>query len=139
MADEYSFLARYPDPDGTGPLPAEESRMARLLYDNPGTLPTDLPDVLDFDPVPLCKIGFVLFDEDEFSSIFRENRGDEMTEDQDHQCDGRITTFGTAILPTAPDVQVSNPPTEAEEEHWLNRFATPFLINRYNGTLIRGE
>ena len=29
--------------------------------------------------------------------------------------------------------------TEAEEEHWLTRFAVPVLVNRYNGTLVRGE
>ena len=28
---------------------------------------------------------------------------------------------------------------EAREERWLDQNATPVLINRYNGTLIRGE
>ena len=30
-------------------------------------------------------------------------------------------------------------PTPADEEQWLDVNATPLLINRYNGTLVRGE
>ena len=30
-------------------------------------------------------------------------------------------------------------PLEAEENDWLDQNAVPYVVNRYNGTLIRGE
>ncbi len=33
----------------------------------------------------------------------------------------------------------SNGPSEAQEEQWIDNNSTPLLLNRYNGTLIKGE
>jgi hypothetical protein len=30
-------------------------------------------------------------------------------------------------------------PAERNEEAWLDNNSTPLMINRYNGTLVRGE
>ena len=60
--------------------------------------------------------GFVLYDEETFKNQSGFN-------DQD------------------PQIEAGGPitPAERKEETWLDTNALPVLINRYNGTLIRGE
>jgi type II secretory pathway pseudopilin PulG len=65
------------------------------------------------------QLGFVMFERDPFNT-----QG--YTED-DAATQG--TTYGT----------VAQPGTEAAEEDWLDKNATPVLINRYAGTLVKGE
>jgi type II secretory pathway pseudopilin PulG len=72
------------------------------------------------------QFGFVLFDRDAFNS--------QSFTDGDPYLDPNVpASYGTASTPAA------SPPTEADEEAWLDANATPILINRYNGTLIRAE
>jgi prepilin-type N-terminal cleavage/methylation domain-containing protein len=125
VSDTYAFRLSYPGP------PARASELARFLMDDParggGT-----PTVVDPTPLPFSKIGFVLFDEEEFAAVFREGREADTTEENDSQVDERVT-FGT---PTNP---AGGTPDEADEEMWLDENAVPILINRYNGTLVRGQ
>jgi prepilin-type N-terminal cleavage/methylation domain-containing protein len=83
-----------------------------------------IPGVLDSDTVndfaqtanpPLSTVGFVLFDAGVMSDKFGDYRPD--------------PTLNGASFNTA----------EGNEENWLNTDATAILINRYNGTLIRGS
>jgi type II secretory pathway pseudopilin PulG len=143
MSETYAFRFRYPAGSLGDPI-IRTSELGRFVRDEPdmaaGPAAPTRPTLVDHEPYPTSKLGFVLFDEEEFSETFGGGRGDGMTADQDFQHDVRIGTFGPSIPPNSPDdVIVSNPPTEAEEEHWLNRFAVPILVNRYNGTLIRGQ
>lgn len=73
------------------------------------------------------QFGLVLFDRDAFNN--------QSFTDGDPYLDPTLpsSTYGTASTPPA------SPPTEADEEAWLDANATPILINRYNGTLIRAE
>jgi hypothetical protein len=42
-------------------------------------------------------------------------------------------TYGTVSSPYA------SPPSEADEEDWIDKNGTMLLVNRYNGTLVKGE
>jgi hypothetical protein len=64
------------------------------------------------------QFGLVLFDQQTFS-----NRSFSVG---DPQIDTTMASYGT-----------SNP--EYGEEQWLDQNATPVLINRYNGTVVRSE
>ena len=99
-----------------------------LLFDSRGQLVTrtfgfatggsaieeilDLPSGTVYDPVPLraSAVGFVLFESQPFQ-------------------DNNFTREDPMPYTTA----------EQAEEQWLDANAVPFLLNRYNGTLIRGE
>jgi type II secretory pathway pseudopilin PulG len=76
-----------------------------------------------FDLVPMAgtaplssQFGFVLFDREAFKA--------------------QGYTDGDDVLDNNPQINAAN---EATEETWLDTNAAPILINRYNGTLIRGE
>lgn len=68
-----------------------------------------------FDRLPWggTQIGFCLFDSDPFLSLYG----------------------GDAAWPDDPSYGT----VEADKERWLDENAVPFLMNRYNGTLIQGE
>ena len=137
MSDTYAFRFRYP-PGALGYPDVRVAELGRFLRNEvempAGPIGPGRPSIVTHDPAPVSKLGFVLFNEEDFAAVFREDRGTDMTEDQDFQHDMRIATFG-AVGPTPP----SNPTNEAEEEHWLSQNGLPLLVNRYNGTLIRGE
>jgi prepilin-type N-terminal cleavage/methylation domain-containing protein len=87
--------------------------MGQLLLETPG---------VDFYTLPVSgsvstrsQIGLVAFDKDAFTN----NAGTDG--------DPQIETPGT--YPTA----------EQDEEIWIDNNALPLIVNRYNGTLIRGE
>lgn len=65
---------------------------------------------------PYSLFGFVLYDAEPFRSLGYT--------DNDPQFDSRAGNYSGK---------------ELEEETWLDKNASPVLINRYNGTLIRGE
>ena len=64
----------------------------------------------------LSLFGFVLYDAEPFKS-----RG---YTDSDPQFDPTLA---------------ATPPKSWKRKQWLDKNAVPFLINRYNGTLVRGE
>jgi hypothetical protein len=65
---------------------------------------------------PQSMLGFVLFDAETFRSLNFTNN--------DPQFDTDAGTYGGK---------------ELDEETWLDKNASPVLINRYNGSLVRGE
>ncbi|HEX3355964.1 MAG TPA: prepilin-type N-terminal cleavage/methylation domain-containing protein [Tepidisphaeraceae bacterium] len=94
------------------------SGMAQLLI--PTVMNNTTPDATDFCQLakpnaPLSSFGFVLFEEDLMKDKFGE---------------------GYASDPTYSG---ANYTTESGEEKWLDENATAVLINRYNGTLVRGD
>lgn len=98
--------------------------MAALLTVD--TSPTQLPTT-DYVPLlngaPLSsQFGFVLFDREAFKA--------QSFTDGDTTMDPAVTTYGSIG---------ATPPSEADEEAWLDKNSAPILINRYNGTLIRAE
>jgi Tfp pilus assembly protein FimT len=73
--------------------------------------------------LPLSQLGLVIFDNDTFKSL---GFGD-----QD-------------AVPGNPSVSYNSPPAgqtqnESDEETWIDKNSTPVMINRFTGTLIRGE
>lgn len=108
----------------------DATEMGKLLYAPPralnGLVETDIEAIEDVVPAPngttdppYSQIGFVLFEREPF-----ENRTDGSTL-ADAQIDGRDYDNDT--------------PIEENEEIWIDENATPVLVNRYNGTLVRGE
>ena len=71
---------------------------------------------------PLSLFGFVLYDASAFGA--QDFGGQPGTVLADPQFNSQLGSYG-------------NP--EAAEERWLDENAAPVLINRYNGTLVRGE
>jgi hypothetical protein len=65
--------------------------------------------------------GFVLYDQEAFRNLFGTDKDPDADRDPQIEAGGPIT------------------PAERKEEAWLDANALPVLINRYNGTLIRGE
>jgi prepilin-type N-terminal cleavage/methylation domain-containing protein len=135
----FRFRVRYPDPDGTGPLTPRASELGKFLYDNPALAPNVTasqpelilpppPSPTDTNPIfpPESKIGFVLFDAEEFHNIHGEGRTTAANTDTDTEIAG--TTGNGAYAPE-----------ERNEETWLDQNAIPLLVNRYNGTLVRSE
>jgi type II secretory pathway pseudopilin PulG len=115
----YAFRGRASDPDNPGQFIA--TRLGGLLK----VLQTGPPDQYkDFMPANMSsgitlrsQLGFVLFDRDGFNT----NNGD--------ATDPRIT----GGLPSPYNVR------EQAEENWIDTNSTPLLVNRYNGTLVKGE
>lgn len=99
--------------------------LAKLLkVDTPTTPTTDLVPVMNGLPLS-SQFGFVLFDREAFKT--------QSFTDGDTGMDSAVAAYGAASTPAA------SPPTEADEEAWLDKNSAPILINRYNGTLIRAE
>jgi hypothetical protein len=68
------------------------------------------------DYTPRTSLGLVLFDRPSF-------------EDR----------FGDAAMADAQVIAQPYSMTEREEEDWIDDNSVPLLVNRYNGTLVRGE
>jgi prepilin-type N-terminal cleavage/methylation domain-containing protein len=110
----YGFHMQDPQPSG----PAKFSAMATLILAQPQ--PAAAPGDFAPPPVatpPLSSFGFCLFDQ----NTIRDKFGDKYYEDP---------TFTTTTSETAGP---------GGEESWLDDNATAVLINRYNGTLVKGE
>ncbi|WP_428937568.1 pilus assembly FimT family protein [Fontivita pretiosa] len=105
----------------------EYTAMGRLLYNDnlfDRNLARDVVpvDILTTPELALrSQLGFVLFDLDAFKNQFG---GDNAL--GDWQITRKITPSAYAA-------------TEAPEEQWLDANAVPVLINRYNGTIVKGE
>ncbi len=133
VTDTYRFRIRYPDPDGAGPLLARVSDLGKFLYDDPAApiaiSNPSAPDVIP--PLPIVRtssVGFVLFDYDAFTNV-----NGAKTTAPGVDTDGEISgTSGSGS--NGPYVK-----EEQDEENWLDANATPVLVNRYNGTLVRSE
>jgi prepilin-type N-terminal cleavage/methylation domain-containing protein len=110
------------DPDGTigaGPSePAVPTEMARFLYDAPAFGPDSAPErqSLIRNPTPRSQFGFVVFEDE----LFKENG----YTDGDPQVDPSLGSYNAG---------------EQAEEAWIDENGVPQLVNRYNGTLLRGE
>jgi type II secretory pathway pseudopilin PulG len=75
---------------------------------------------------PLSQLGFVLFDYDTFK-----NQGF-----SDVDADINAQGYSSAPMTVGTTSQTAS---EQTEESWLDQNSTPLMVNRYNGTLIRGE
>jgi prepilin-type N-terminal cleavage/methylation domain-containing protein len=74
---------------------------------------------------PQSKFGLVLFPDEAF-------KGNEYTDSD--------TQIGGGGFNNAPGATLSGYDTaEKGEEDWIDQNSVPFMVNRYNGTLIRGE
>jgi type II secretory pathway pseudopilin PulG len=125
----YLFVISEPDAN----LKPQWTQLGRLLMgiadNDTSTKPTGAPQYIGTSRTPTgpmtelqySQVGFTLFDETVFnSSGFT---------DADPAVDGGATAY-------APPPSAS---PEAAEELWIDANSTPFLVNRYNGTLMRGE
>lgn len=122
----WAFRMHYTD--AVVPANTRASEMGMFMYADPSKGAT-YPDVLPAAAnAPTSSVGFVLFDADAFSQ-FNDGRPPDVTADMDTQADSRVT-FGAVT---------DSPPQEAAEEKWLDENAQPFLVNRYNGTLVRSQ
>jgi type II secretory pathway pseudopilin PulG len=105
--------------------------MAQLLGVDASQTPTATAQPQnDLIPMPASgqllssQFGFVIFDHEAFKA--------QAYTDGDDVLDPTNVSGGYG----SPN---SSPPSEADEENWLDKSSTPILINRYNGTLIRAE
>ena len=118
ISHKFAYRMRMADPAMPNGSPVE-SPLGQLLYDT-GGVPSNLYAVMpaDGNDPPLfvkSSIGLAVFDGPTF-----------------------LTKFGTNAL---PDAQIDGRPygTEVDEETWIDKNALILLVNRYNGTLVKGE
>jgi prepilin-type N-terminal cleavage/methylation domain-containing protein len=76
---------------------------------------------------PYSQLGLVLFDYDQFKT--------QGFSDLDADINGKGYTSAGSIV----EGSVTQAQSEQLEETWIDQHSTPVLINRFNGTLIRGE
>ena len=79
--------------------------------------------------IPRSQYGMVLFDASAFDANWS-------------QGDSQFDPTGTPPQRPGPYTDSNTPASrspEANEERWLDENSTPLMVNRYNGTLIRGE
>lgn len=97
-----------------------QTNLGRLIF-GPYATPTAPGGSSMFFPV----LGFCLFDADPFLNL----------------AVGTRTDAGNSTMRDPYEDDYRNPigSAETDEQTWLDNNATPFLINRYNGTLIKGE
>jgi prepilin-type N-terminal cleavage/methylation domain-containing protein len=112
VSKAYGFQYRAPDPTSVGgaPVPSGMSALLKVTGTNFGPANGNNP--------LRSQMGLVLFDSATFKS--------------------QNFTDGDPAL-GIPDPLILNPGNEPTEENWLDANSTPILINRFNGTLIRGE
>ncbi len=84
------------------------------------------------------QVGLVLYDRQTFLSQV-DSGGTANFTDGDPGMDPAVAGYGGYGVPNSPTKGINNGTGEGSEEGWLDVNATPILINRYNGTLIRGE
>lgn len=110
----------------TGVIATPYTEMGKLLF-QPTESNLSTPDTAHMDVLPVLdltslktqrsQVGLILFDETAFRASDDRNNGDPQID--------------TTLSPYSP--------RELEEETWLDNNAVPLLINRYNGTLVKGE
>ena len=107
--------------------------MARLLFVTPPSspLPFIVPGLGAGAPAPQSSFGFVVFSSEAYKSY-------DCSEADAQQEGGGFDNKKDAKLP-GYDAPGTTSRSELEEEQWIDANSVPFLINRYNGTLVRGE
>lgn len=123
--------------DGKGMLAARDycvaypSRLGQAFGYDKVTGPTNLPSTAapPGNDTLQSSVGFVLFDLVPF-----EGRGSTRA---DSRGDAALNTLDIYVRPGLSSPAYN--PDELNEEAWLDQNGTPVLVNRYNGTLIRGE
>ncbi len=99
-----------------------------ILADYPCKGPTGYPIPTGGNNLLATQVGLVLYDRKTFQS--------QGFTDGDTGLDPAVTGYGAYGAPTSTGNGGSG---EGSEEGWLDKYATPILITRYNGTIIRGE
>jgi len=126
VSRRYGFHVSRAKVTGTKATGRELTDLGRLVFGENASPPTT--DVIGnfragAEAVPRTQFGFVLYDEESFRNLFS------TPNDPYGEHDPQFTGGG--------QVGASSP--EGKEEKWLDDNALPVLINRYNGTLIRGQ
>jgi hypothetical protein len=122
----YGFRAgEFPPAGAPGGSRPNLTAMGQFLLGETATVPSSGSDAVMKDTKNPAShrsnFGFVLFDQESFRNLFGTPQDPDGDRDPQVESGGRIT------------------PAEQKEEAWLDANAVPVLINRYNGTLIRGE
>ncbi len=92
----------------------------------------------NFPAVPvMSQIGFVLFDHDAFRGLGFTDYDADITGNS--YTSAWLASGSPGVSPGVGGGGGDGVHTEADEETWLDSNTTPIMINRYNGTLIRGE
>jgi type II secretory pathway pseudopilin PulG len=129
----YGFRLGYP---GSGPgAPPVWSEMGKLLMLN-SSAPPPAPSFVPGQPIgsggsptpppPQSSFGLVVFNAEAF-------RGFDYTDS-----DAQVAGSGFANGATAGSLP-GYPGPEQTEEDWIDKNSIPLMVNRYNGSLIRGE
>jgi type II secretory pathway pseudopilin PulG len=92
--------------------------------------PNTNPGGASTPPPVTSAVGFVLYDQDGFANLGYTDR--------DPQCDSTLPVYGDVPEATWQSSQTGRS-DEALEERWLDANAVPIIVNRANGTLIRGQ
>jgi len=121
---QYFFIVSEQTPTGNKWTPM--GRLLMGLPDSDTSTPLSAPQFVSATssgpPQQVSQVGFILFDEPTFVA--------QGLTDADPAVDTSIGTYSSR--PTGG-------PTEKLEEDWIDGNGVPFLVNRYNGTLMRGE
>jgi hypothetical protein len=150
VSKKYAFKTYYHDANlGPPPSNRKATPIGNLLYRPPGARnggidprPDSSPSVPDLVPrsmrpnpgsgpplisePPRSQFGFVLFDNEAYRSANAKQGSTSSRIENDLQ----FASGGQLY---------QNDPTEKAKEDWLDNNSTPLLVNRYNGTLVRGE
>jgi len=128
----YGFRLAYPSPSGAGTW-SEMGKLIMLSSSGPAPSGDFVPGQpiggsSPTPPYPQSAFGLVVFNAEAF-------KAKDFT-DSDAQVAGSGFANGAgAIGSSLPGY----PGPELDEETWLDQNSVPLIINRYNGTLIRGE
>jgi prepilin-type N-terminal cleavage/methylation domain-containing protein len=115
----------------TKPTTPPETEMSRLIFLSGAPAGYYIPGGGGVVPPPQSKFGFVLFNAEPFSG---QGFGGE---DAQSGGGGFVNKQGQSL--SSYSSAGSGGRTEAEEESWIDSNSIPFMVNRYNGTLTRGE
>jgi prepilin-type N-terminal cleavage/methylation domain-containing protein len=130
VSKRYAFKS-YDIPDPTS-ANKEATKMGLLLYKNDATKAMNVKDVAPLMSTsagihpPRSQFGFVLFDNEAFRNAFPP------------ASPGNRAEYDWAIFNSGGSYN-GGTSKEDVEETWLDNNSTPLLVNRYNGTLVRGE
>lgn len=119
-SDTYVFRIRGENP------PNAATELGRFLYNDPAMAPGMPQLVPTAGALGEASLGFVLYDAEALSNVHGSGRTTAKSADTDTQVSGSTGN--------GPFVE-----EERTEEEWLDENSVPILVNRYNGTLLRGE
>lgn len=140
------FYGYKSDPDDDGPDKARVTTAARFFFNNPNIDPAGLPDPAGGSGTPSAStptdepalrssIGLVLFDGPNFDDVYGGGAG--RNADPDPDVEPGTNQDGKELTRYADKATSGSDP--AREEEWIEQNAAAYLINRYNGTLIRAD